>query len=77
MASTEFPFKVPNTITKPGLYYLKTFVKDDRMQMSNFDRFMEHSIPRLDINQHSVHDLISLYTKPSIYGLKVEVHDDK
>jgi len=34
--------------TKQGVYFLEDFVKEDRNQMSNLDRFMEASIPVVD-----------------------------
>ena len=46
----QFQQRLPAApVTKEGIYLLEEFRKEDRSQMSNFDRFMEAIIPEIDI----------------------------
>jgi len=47
--------------TKPGTYWLNDFVKEDRKQMSNLDRFMQATIPQVKTQYHSLSDLLKVY----------------
>ena len=64
-------------VTKTGIFMRDEFSKQDRKQMSNLDKLIEAIIPQIDVNKHSVSDLISAFQRVSVHGMKVELKEDQ
>lgn len=55
---------------QPGNYTMQNFVKEDRTQMCNLDRFIEATMPaNFCSSQNSLAELIEAYHKVSIKGI--------
>ena len=57
---------------------MQNFVKEDRTQMCNLDRFIEATMPaNFSSSQNSLAELIEAYHKVSIKGIQIEFLDDR
>lgn len=64
------------TLVKPGTYNIDDFLRDDRNQMCNLDRFVVATMPvELNIGSNSLLDLIRSYHTASVRGITVEMMD--
>lgn len=66
-----------NTVPKKIRHYsLEDFSHSgDRSQMSNFDRFMQATLPvKLNLSEHTLLDLVRAYHEVSLSGLTVDLH---